>query len=33
LVLWNQLEEYAAEDATKNGISIDEYHSRVHREG
>lgn len=33
LVLWNQLEEYATEDARKSGVSIDEYHDRVHREG
>jgi heterodisulfide reductase subunit C len=33
LVLWNQLEECASEDAGASGISIDEYHDRVHREG
>ncbi|SPF34755.1 hypothetical protein SBA1_1330006 [Candidatus Sulfotelmatobacter kueseliae] len=33
LALWNQLERCAAEDAKKNGVSIDEYHDRVHREG
>lgn len=33
LVLWNQLEQCASEDAKKSGVSIDEYHDRVHREG
>ncbi len=33
LVLWNQLEEYASRDARESGVSIDEYHDRVHREG
>ncbi|MGO9085219.1 MAG: 4Fe-4S dicluster domain-containing protein [Terriglobales bacterium] len=33
MVLWNQLEKYAREDAKKSGVSIDEYHDRVHREG
>ena len=33
LVLWNQLEDHANEDAKKNGVSIDEYHDQVHREG
>jgi heterodisulfide reductase subunit C1 len=33
LVLWNQLEEYATEDARESGVSIEEYHDRVHREG
>jgi len=33
LVLWNQLEDCASEDAKQNSISIDEYHDQVHREG
>lgn len=33
LVLWNQLEEWAKKDAKKKGLSIDEYHDRVSREG
>ncbi|MGO9404900.1 MAG: 4Fe-4S dicluster domain-containing protein [Terriglobales bacterium] len=33
LVLWNQLEECASEDARESGVSIEEYHDRVHREG
>jgi len=33
LALWNQIEKWAGEDAKKSGISIDEYHDRVHREG
>ncbi len=33
LVLWNELEKHASEDAKKNGLSIDEYHDRVSREG
>jgi len=33
LVLWNQLEQWAAEDAIKKGLSIEEYHDRVSREG
>ena len=33
LVLWNQLEEWASEDARKKGLSMDEYHERVSREG
>ena len=33
LALWNQLEKSASEDAEKNGISIDEYHDQVNREG
>jgi heterodisulfide reductase subunit C len=33
LVLWNELEKHASEDAKKNGLSIDEYHDRVRREG
>ena len=33
LVLWNQLERHAVEDAKKSGLSIDEYYQRVRREG
>lgn len=33
LVLWNQLEEWAAQDAKNTGVSIDEYHDLVRREG
>jgi len=33
LVLWNELEKNASEDAKKNGVSIDEYYERVRREG
>lgn len=33
MVLWNQLENHASEDAKKSGVSIEEYHNRVHREG
>ena len=33
LVLWNRLEQSASEDAKKDGLSLDEYHDRVSREG
>jgi heterodisulfide reductase subunit C len=33
LVLWDQLEQCASEDANKSGVSIDEYLNRVQREG
>jgi len=33
LVLWNQLEKHAHEDAKENRLSVEEYHDRVHREG
>ena len=33
LALWNQIEEWAQQDAKKRGISIDEYLDRVSREG
>ena len=33
LVLWNELEKHACEDAKKNGVSIDDYYERVRREG
>ncbi|MGA8343753.1 MAG: 4Fe-4S dicluster domain-containing protein [Candidatus Sulfotelmatobacter sp.] len=33
LVLWNELEKHARDDAKKNNISIDEYYDRVRSEG
>ncbi|MGA9640037.1 MAG: 4Fe-4S dicluster domain-containing protein [Terriglobales bacterium] len=33
LVLWNELEKHASENAEKNGVSIDEYYDRVRCEG
>jgi heterodisulfide reductase subunit C len=33
LALWNRLEECASEEASKNGVSIEEYHDRVRHEG
>ncbi len=33
LVLWNELEKRASEDAKRDGLSIEEYYDRVRREG